>query len=45
MDELVNFMSRNRKSGLTDQLYDFLQSLSETVRGRDDIVLVVSIPR
>ena len=44
MDELVNYMSRNRKSGLTSQLYDFLQNLSETVRGRDNVVLAVSIP-
>lgn len=44
VDELVNYMSRNRKSGLTSQLYDFLQNLSETVRGRENVVLAVSIP-
>src|SRR5688572_7237412 len=32
MDELMNYVSRNRKSGLSTQLYDFLQSLSETAR-------------
>lgn len=44
MDELMNYVSRNRKSGLTTQLYDFLHSLSETVRGERNVVLVVSIP-
>jgi len=44
MDELLNYVSRNRKSGLGTQLYDFLQSLSETVRGASNAVLVVSIP-
>jgi hypothetical protein len=44
IDELVNFLSRNRKSGLGAQLYDFLQNLSETARGRDNVVLAVSIP-
>jgi hypothetical protein len=44
MDELMNYISRNRKSGLSTQLYDFLQNLSETVRGRDNVVLAVSVP-
>lgn len=44
MDELVHFMSRNRKSGLTAQFYGFLQSLSETVRGCENAMLAVSIP-
>jgi len=44
IDELINYVSRSRKSGLATQMYDFLQNLSETVRGRDNIVLVVSIP-
>ncbi len=44
MDELMNYVSRSRKSGLGNQFYTFLHNLSETVRGRDDAVLVVSIP-
>ncbi|RIK66096.1 MAG: AAA family ATPase [Planctomycetota bacterium] len=44
MDELMNYVSRNRKSGLATQLYNFLQNLSEEVRGQERVVLVVSIP-
>lgn len=44
LDELMNYVSRNRKSGLATQLYSFLHNLSEVVRSRDDIVLAVSIP-
>jgi len=44
MDELMNFISRNRKSGLAAQLYSFLQNLSEEARAQDRMVLVVSIP-
>ena len=44
LDELMNYVSRNRKSGLSTQLYDFLQNLSETARGQDNVVLAVSIP-
>lgn len=44
MDELMNYVSRNRKSGLSAQFYDFLQNLSETARGEDNVVLAVSIP-
>ena len=44
IDELVNFMSRNRKSGLTGQLYAFVQNLSEEARAQDRVVLAVSIP-
>ncbi|MBW8076998.1 MAG: DUF499 domain-containing protein [Gallionella sp.] len=44
MDELMNFVSRCRKSGLAAQLYNFLQNLSEEMRGRDSAVLAVSIP-
>jgi len=44
MDELMNYVSRNRKSGLATQLYNFLQNLSEEARGQDRVVLVVSIP-
>lgn len=44
MDEVMNYVSRNRKSGLTTQFYDFIHILSETVRGERNVVLVVSIP-
>ena len=44
MDELLNYVSRSRKSGLSAQLYDFLHNLSETVRGESNVVLAVSIP-
>lgn len=44
LDELMNYVSRNRKSGLASQLYDFLQNLCEVARGRDNVVLAVSIP-
>jgi hypothetical protein len=44
MDELMNYISRSRKSGLAAQLYTFLHSLSEEARGRDNLALVVSVP-
>jgi hypothetical protein len=44
VDELMNYVSRYRQSGLSSQLYNFLQNLSETVRGRDNVVLAVSTP-
>jgi len=44
MDELMNYVSRNRKSGLGSQLYNFLQNLSEVARSSDNVVLAVSIP-
>jgi len=44
LDELMNYVSRNRKSGLGSQLYSFLQNLSEAARSRDNVVLAVSIP-
>jgi hypothetical protein len=44
IDELVNFISRNRKTGMAGQLYNFIQNLSEQVRGLDRVVLCVSIP-
>lgn len=44
MDELLNFMGRNRKSGLTAQLYAFVQNLSEEARAQDRVVLAVSLP-
>lgn len=44
MDELMNFVSRSRKSGLASQLYSFLHNLTEEARGRDNMVLAVSVP-
>ncbi|MEW6266140.1 MAG: DUF499 domain-containing protein [Thermodesulfobacteriota bacterium] len=44
IDELLNYVSRNRKSGLSTQLYNFLQNLSEEARGSERMVLVASIP-
>lgn len=44
MDELMNYISRYRKSGLGGQLYNFIQNLSEEARGHDNVVLAVSIP-
>ena len=44
LDELMNYVSRSRKSGLGGQLYNFLHNLSEVARSRDNVVLAVSIP-
>ena len=44
IDELLNYVSKARKTGLSAQLYDFLQSLSEEARAQDHVVLCVSIP-
>ena len=44
IDELMNYVSRSRKSGMATQLYNFLQNLSEEARGQKNIVLAVSIP-
>jgi len=44
VDELMNYVSRYRKSGLSVQLYNFLHNLSETARGMDNVVLAVSVP-
>src|SRR5438552_7820020 len=44
LDELMNYVSRNRRSGLGAQLYNFLQNLSEVARSLDRVVLAVSIP-
>ena len=43
-DELMNYVSRSRKSGLAAQLYTFLHNLSEVARARENVVLAVSIP-
>lgn len=44
MDELLNFVSRGRNIGLRDQLFNFLQNLSEESRARNNMALCVSIP-
>lgn len=44
LDELMNYIHRNRASGLSAQFYHFLQALSEEARGRDRMVLAVSVP-
>lgn len=44
MDELMNYISRNRHSGLSEQFYNFLQNLTETARSKDATVVAVSIP-
>src|SRR5580658_9785204 len=44
MDELMNLVSRSRKSGMASQLYSFLHNLTEEARGRNNMVLAVSIP-
>jgi hypothetical protein len=44
MDEIINYVSTYRAREYHNKLYNFVHSLSETVRGRKDAVLVVSIP-
>ena len=44
MDEVLNYISTYRDRGYHNKLYNSLQSLSETVRGRTNAVLVCSIP-
>ena len=44
MDEVMNYISRSRRSGLAAQFHSFLHNLSEEARGRDNLVLAVSIP-
>jgi hypothetical protein len=44
-DELLNYVSKHRNfHDLGAQFYNFLQTLAEFVRSRDNIVLAVSIP-
>jgi hypothetical protein len=44
LDEVMNLVSRSRKSGLGSQFYNFLQNLSEVARSAPKVVLAVSIP-
>jgi len=45
MDEVINYISRNRQSGLGAQLYNFVQNLSEEARSHRNVVVAVSIPK
>ena len=44
MDEIISYVSSYRRAGYHNCFYNFIQSLSETVRGLDNAVLVVSVP-
>ncbi|MDQ3315679.1 MAG: DUF499 domain-containing protein, partial [Verrucomicrobiota bacterium] len=44
LDEVMNFVSRSRKSGVGAQFYNFLQNLSEVARSAQRVALAVSIP-
>lgn len=44
MDELLQYMSAGRKIGLNDQLYNFIRSLSEEARARNNMAICVSVP-
>lgn len=44
LDEIINHVSSYRGLGYHNKLYNFIQALSETARGMDNVVLVVSIP-
>ena len=45
MDEIINYVSTYRDQGYHNKLYNFVHALSETIRGRDNTALVVSIPK
>ena len=45
MDEIINYVSTYRQMGYHNAMYNFLQALSETVRGRNNVALAVSIPK
>ena len=44
VDELLNYIGRTRRSGLSSQLYAFMHNLSEVARSTKGVVLVASIP-
>jgi len=44
LDEIINYVSTYRKIGYHNSMYNFMQSLSETVRGVNNAVMVISIP-
>src|SRR5208283_3683830 len=37
MDEIINYVSTYRKKGYNNSLYNFIQALSETARGQDNV--------
>jgi len=43
LDEVINYAFSYRGLGYGNKLYNFVQALSETVRGMDNVVLVASI--
>lgn len=43
MDEVMNYISRSRRKGLEGEFYNFMQNLTEEVRNRRNVVLVVSL--
>ena len=45
MDEIINYVSTYRDQGYHNKLYNFIHALSETIRGRDNTVMVVSVPK
>lgn len=45
MDEVLSYFSTYRASGYATKLYNFILTLTETVRNRDNAVLVVSVPK
>lgn len=45
IDELMNYVGRLRKTGSVDQLYYFIQNLSEVVSGMSRVVLVLAVPK
>ncbi|MCA9442605.1 MAG: ATP-binding protein, partial [Candidatus Omnitrophica bacterium] len=44
MDEMLSYFSSYRRQGYSSSLYNFIQALSETVRGCKNAVLVASLP-
>lgn len=44
MDEVLNYVSTYRERGHHNKLYNFIQALSEVIRGRNNAVLVGSVP-
>ncbi|MBF0566061.1 MAG: DUF499 domain-containing protein [Nitrospirae bacterium] len=44
IEELLNYVSRYRDPGMSSQLYNFLQNLTEEARICDNVVVAVFIP-
>jgi hypothetical protein len=45
MDEVLSYFSSYREKGWGTKLYNFIQALTETCRGRNNCVLIVSAPK